>query len=161
MPRRINVRWDDVMLSRRYNPLTAYKQSKLCDLLIAQGLNDNFSRWGVRGYAVDPGLVHTDIGNKDAGGLVDLIWKVRKRGGVSPEVPAETFVYLCTQTGLERQFGVTVAVKACDLTRPESVDALLAAFDESSLRFDMLLNIAHMGRRDRRLAVESRAEKVA
>ena len=48
------------------------------------------------------------------------------------------------QTGLERQFGVTVAVKACDLTRPESVDALLAAFDESSLRFDMLLNIAGM-----------------
>ncbi len=95
--RRMDVHWDDVMLSRRYNPLTAYKQSKLCDLLIARGLNDNFARWGVRGYAVDPGLVHTDIGNKDAGGLVDLIWKVRKRGGVSPEVPAETFVYLCTE----------------------------------------------------------------
>lgn len=95
--RRMDVRWDDVMLSRRYNPLTAYKQSKLCDLLLAQALNDNFTRWGVRGYAVDPGLVHTDIGNKDAGGLVDLIWKIRKRGGVSPDVPAETFVYLCTQ----------------------------------------------------------------
>ena len=95
--RRMDVRWDDVMLSHFYNPLTAYKQSKLCDLLIARGLNDNFKRWGVRGYAVDPGLVHTDIGNKDAGGLVDLIWKVRKRGGVSPEVPAETFVYLCTE----------------------------------------------------------------
>lgn len=95
--RRMDVRWDDVMLSHFYNPLTAYKQSKLCDLLIARGLNDNFARWGVRGYAVDPGLVHTDIGNKDAGGLVDLIWKFRKRGGVSPEVPAETFVYLCTE----------------------------------------------------------------
>ncbi len=95
--RRMDVRWDDVMLSHFYNPLTAYKQSKLCDLLIARGLNDNFARWGVRGYAVDPGLVHTDIGNKDAGGLEDLIWKFRKRGGVSPEVPAETFVYLCTE----------------------------------------------------------------
>ena len=46
------------------------------------------------------------------------------------------------QTGLERRFGVTAAVKACDLTKPESVDELLAAFDESGLRFDMLLNIA-------------------
>lgn len=28
------------------------------------------------------------------------------------------------QTGLERRFGVTAAVKACDLTKPESVDVL-------------------------------------
>ncbi len=46
------------------------------------------------------------------------------------------------QTGLERQFGVTVAVKACDLTDPASVDALLRIIDEQDLRFDMLLNIA-------------------
>lgn len=46
------------------------------------------------------------------------------------------------QAGLERHFGVTVAVKVCDLTKPESVDELLAAFDGNGLRFDMLLNIA-------------------
>ena len=46
------------------------------------------------------------------------------------------------QIGFERRFGVAVAVKACDLTKPESVDELLAAFDENGLRFDMLLNIA-------------------
>ncbi len=46
------------------------------------------------------------------------------------------------QTGLERQFDATVTVKACDLTDPASVDALLAVFDERGLRFDMLLNIA-------------------
>lgn len=228
--RRMDVRWDDVMLSHFYNPLAAYKQSKLCDLLIARGLNDNFARWGVRGYAVDPGLVHTDIGSKDAGGLVDLIWKFRKRGGVfaggpggdvrvslhgeraatRPVLPATdgqnaepvrhgggrctplrarkpalrhhlrgegrkmnvlitgaagglgramavecgkrgydlflTDMYEAAlrrvQTGLERRFGVTAAVKACDLTKPESVDELLAVFDENVLRFDMLLNIA-------------------
>lgn len=46
--RRMDVHWDDVMLSRRYNPLTAYKQSKLCDLLIARGLNDHFAHVGGR-----------------------------------------------------------------------------------------------------------------
>ena len=46
------------------------------------------------------------------------------------------------QTGLERQFGVTVAVKACDLTDPASVDELLSVIDENGIRFDMLLNIA-------------------
>lgn len=48
------------------------------------------------------------------------------------------------QTGLERQFGVTVAVKACDLTDAASVDELLSVIDENGIQFDMLLNIAGM-----------------
>lgn len=91
----IRVRWDDVMLSRRYNPLTAYKQSKLCCLLFAKGLNDRYAHRGIRAYTVDPGLVRTDIGNKDTGGLVSLVWTMRKRGGASPEIPARTYLYLC------------------------------------------------------------------
>lgn len=91
----IGVHWNDVMLSRRYNPLTAYKQSKLCCLLFARGLNDRYAHQGIRAYAVDPGLVRTDIGNKDTGGLVNLVWTLRKRGGASPEIPARTFLYLC------------------------------------------------------------------
>lgn len=46
------------------------------------------------------------------------------------------------KTGLERQFGVTVTAKACDLTDPGSVDRLLSVIDENGIRFDMLLNIA-------------------
>ncbi len=48
----------------------------------------------------------------------------------------------CLQTGLERQFAATAAIKTCDLTNPESVDALLAVLDASGIQFDMLLNIA-------------------
>lgn len=44
--------------------------------------------------------------------------------------------------GLERQFGVCVAAKACDLTSAKSVDELLEAIDGCGIRFDMLLNIA-------------------
>ena len=46
------------------------------------------------------------------------------------------------QTGLERQFGVTVTTSACDLTKDESVDALLSRIDRIGIRFDMLLNVA-------------------
>lgn len=46
------------------------------------------------------------------------------------------------QRGLERQFGVTVTTAACDLTRDESVDALLQTIDLQGIRFDMLLNVA-------------------
>lgn len=48
----------------------------------------------------------------------------------------------CLQRGLERQFPVTVTVKACDLTSAQSVDAMLAEVDRRALRFEMLLNIA-------------------
>ena len=89
------VHWNDVMLSRHYNPLTAYKQSKLCSTIFAKGLNDRFAQLGVHAYVVDPGLVRTDIGNKDAGGLVNLVWSLRKLGGISPEIPARTYACLC------------------------------------------------------------------
>ncbi|MEA4964548.1 MAG: SDR family NAD(P)-dependent oxidoreductase [Oscillospiraceae bacterium] len=91
----IRVHWNDVMLRRGYNPLTAYKQSKLCDILFAKGLNDRYAASGLHAYVVDPGLVHTDIGNKAAGGLVGLVWTLRKRCGIEPSVPAQTYAYLC------------------------------------------------------------------
>ncbi len=93
----IKVRWNDVMLSRRYNPLTAYKQSKLCNLLFAKGLNDRYQASGINAYVVDPGLVNTDIGNKETGGLVNFIWTLRKRLGVLPAVPAKTYAFLCEE----------------------------------------------------------------
>lgn len=98
--RGIKVQWDNVMLRKRYNPLKAYKQSKLCNLLFAQGLNDRYAAQGIRAYVVDPGLVNTDIGNKDNDGLVSFIWTLRKGRGVSPEIPAQTFAYLCQPESL-------------------------------------------------------------
>ncbi|MGI5854565.1 MAG: SDR family NAD(P)-dependent oxidoreductase [Bacillota bacterium] len=49
---------------------------------------------------------------------------------------------LSLQRGLERQFGVTVTTKACDLTRAESVDEMLQIIDKHNIKFDMHLNIA-------------------
>lgn len=46
------------------------------------------------------------------------------------------------KAGLERQFGVTVTIKACDLTDPDSTDDMLRVIDDNGIRFDMLLNIA-------------------
>jgi len=95
--RGIKVHWDGVMLRKRYNPLTAYKQSKLCNILFAKGLNDRYAALGIRAYVVDPGLVNTDIGNKETGGLVNFIWSLRRRFGVTPDVPARTYAFLCEQ----------------------------------------------------------------
>ena len=32
-----------------------------------------------------------------AGGIVSLVWSVRKRHGVPPAVPAQTYAFLCSQ----------------------------------------------------------------
>ena len=93
----IKIHWNDVMLKKGYNPLIAYKQSKLCNILFAHGINVRLLKDGVHAYTVDPGLVNTDIGNKQTGSLVNYIWSLRKKHGVNPEIPAETYVYLCDQ----------------------------------------------------------------
>jgi short-subunit dehydrogenase len=49
---------------------------------------------------------------------------------------------LALQRGLERQFNICVTTRACDLTKTESVDEMLAVIDAHHIRFDMLLNIA-------------------
>jgi NAD(P)-dependent dehydrogenase (short-subunit alcohol dehydrogenase family) len=93
----MRIHWNDIMFQKRYHPLLAYKQSKLCNILFAKALNERFSRRGLHAYTVDPGLVRTEIGCKDTSGLVSLVWNRRKRRGVSPDIPAKTYVYLCKQ----------------------------------------------------------------
>ncbi|MEA4812583.1 MAG: SDR family NAD(P)-dependent oxidoreductase [Anaerolineaceae bacterium] len=93
----IKIHWDDLMFRRVYNLLLAYKQSKLCNLLFAKALNDRFASKGVRAYVVDPGLVKTDIGNKQTGILVNLVWSMRKHMGVPANIPAKTYAYLCNE----------------------------------------------------------------
>ena len=88
------VKWNDIMYEKRYSPLYAYKQSKLCNLLFAHGFNERFAEQGVRAYGVDPGLVKTDIGCKDTGRLIGAFWRRRMRHGVDPSVPADIYLDL-------------------------------------------------------------------
>ena len=50
----LRSRWEDVMLQRHYNPLFAYKQTKLCAMLFARAFNSRFQPKGVRMYVIDP-----------------------------------------------------------------------------------------------------------
>ena len=99
----MRMRWHDLMLTRGYNPLTAYKQSKLANILFAKGLNERYLGDGITAYVVDPGLVCTDIGCKNTGGLVDWIWSKRKKHGAQPEVPAKTYTFLCETSPAPRE----------------------------------------------------------
>jgi NAD(P)-dependent dehydrogenase (short-subunit alcohol dehydrogenase family) len=89
------MHWRNVMLGRFYSLLAAYSQSKLSNVLFAAEFNRRFSDLPVRAYAVDPGLVKTNIGFKDTGILASFFWQKHRRSGLSPCQAACTFVHLC------------------------------------------------------------------
>ncbi len=92
------IRWGDIMLRRHYNPLLAYKQSKLCNVLFAAEWNRRHAA-SARALAVDPGLVRTEIGLKGTAGIVRAVWKWRMRSGVPAEHPAAHVAELLAYPG--------------------------------------------------------------
>lgn len=89
------MEWDDLQLMRRYNPLKAYKQTKLANVIFTVELNRRLGeRSNVRAFAADPGLVDTDIGAKTNSRFAQWIWSLRRRSGISPERSARGIVQL-------------------------------------------------------------------
>jgi len=99
--RTMRIFWNDVMLRRFYNPLLAYKQSKLANVLFTVGLNQRFSgSTNIRAYAIDPGLVNTHIGTKNNSGIVHWVWNLRRQKGAHPDDGARTLVYVASEPEL-------------------------------------------------------------
>jgi NAD(P)-dependent dehydrogenase (short-subunit alcohol dehydrogenase family) len=88
------IRWNDIQLRRWYNGLKAYDQSKLATVLFTRELARRLGPGSsVSTYAVDPGLVRTEIGAKGGGPLVGLVWGLRVRGGISAGQAAQSVVW--------------------------------------------------------------------
>ncbi len=84
------LHWDDLQLSRHYNGLSAYRSTKLMNLLFTLELSERLkSQPNIKAYAVDPGLVATDMGFKGTNYLAKMVWTYRKRKGRKPEESAQ------------------------------------------------------------------------
>lgn len=92
---KMRMHWKDVLMRKHYNCLMAYKQSKLANVIFSTELNRRLGPEAtVRAYAVDPGLVNTDIGLKGTTGIARWVWERRSRGGIRPEKAAASIAYL-------------------------------------------------------------------
>lgn len=80
-----------------YQGLWAYKGSKLANVLFTSEFNRRMTNTSVRAFAVDPGLVNTEIGAKGARGIARLVWQIRRRSGVHPDVPVQTILFLTNE----------------------------------------------------------------
>jgi NAD(P)-dependent dehydrogenase (short-subunit alcohol dehydrogenase family) len=91
-------RWNHPLF---YHGLWAYKVTKLCNVLFTAELNRRLTGTNVRAFAVDPGLVNTEIGLKGTAGLSRWVWKNQMRKGASPEVPSRTILYLASEPSIQ------------------------------------------------------------
>ena len=92
--KKMRMHWKDLMLSKHYFIFTAYRQSKLANLLTAKAFNEVLSPYSIKSYVVDPGLVRTEIASKHTTWLVRFVWNIKRRQGVDPLKPAKTYLYL-------------------------------------------------------------------
>ncbi len=80
------LNWEDIQLRRHYNPLRAYGQTKLANVLFTLELDRRLrGASSVRAFAADPGLVNTELGLKSNSFLARWAWDLRRRGGQTPE----------------------------------------------------------------------------
>jgi retinol dehydrogenase 12 len=89
------MRWGDLGMSRGYFGLAAYDQSKLAVVLFTRELARRLGpHSSISVYAVDPGLVRTEIGAKGTGSLARLVWRLRAGAGMSAHEAAGWVTFL-------------------------------------------------------------------
>lgn len=84
-----------------YFGLWAYQSSKLANVLFSAEFNRRNPKPDIQVFAVDPGLVNTDIGLKETGPLARLVWRQRQQHGTSAELPARTILHVAGEPGLQ------------------------------------------------------------
>lgn len=95
---RTQMYFEDLNLTRNYHGLRSYSQSKLGNVMFTVELDRRKPEAHLSVNAVQPGLVHTDIGLKHTNWFHGLAWKARRTfwPSKSPEQGAATSVFLAT-----------------------------------------------------------------
>ncbi len=83
--------------------LLAYKQSKLCNILFTNEFNAMQNN--VQAFAVDPGLVNTQIASKGKPGISKWVWQLHRHQGTTADVPVQTLVYLASTENINTSEG--------------------------------------------------------
>lgn len=105
------MRFDDPFFERdEYDKFVAYGQAKTANVLFSLGLDKRYKDRGVRGYAVHPGAIHTELGrHMDADDMKALMSNRPQQEPMnfkSIEAGAATTVWAATNPELEKQGGV-------------------------------------------------------
>lgn len=101
--------FDNLNLDGNYHGLRSYAQSKLANVLFCYEYERRRPSEDYPAiYAVQPGLVQTDIGLKGNTWLHRLAWRVRRQmsGHKTPAEGASTSIYLATEPAVQEHSGL-------------------------------------------------------
>jgi len=109
-----------------YVGVGAYGESKLANVLFTAELARRVGKAPITTFAADPGLVNTEMGQKQGFSLGSLFWSMRRRFGASPESPAEAIAWLVSEPSLAGKTGLYWKEKAAVAPAPRAQDAQAA-----------------------------------
>jgi retinol dehydrogenase-14 len=114
-----NIDFDDLQGAHGYNPMKAYGQSKLANVLFTYQLARRLEGSGVTVNALNPGFVATNFG-KNNGPLARWAISLGQMFAERPEKGAETSIYLATSPDVDGITGKYFVKKKAVASSPES-----------------------------------------
>jgi NAD(P)-dependent dehydrogenase (short-subunit alcohol dehydrogenase family) len=91
---RASINFRNLQNFKCYNILKAYKRSKLYNVFFVKAFAKKYPHLPI--FAIDPGLVKTEIGLKNTSKLAAAIWKWRVSSGTDAYYPASFMVEIAT-----------------------------------------------------------------
>ena len=98
------IKMDDLQAKKGYRPMRVYGQAKLALVLFTYELARRLQGTGVTANCLHPGLVATNIAQRDLWPIARTAAKLVLFFGISPEEGAKTSIYLASSSDVE---GVT------------------------------------------------------
>lgn len=95
---RATINFNNIQNKKFYNILKAYQRSKLYNVFFVKAFANKYPNLPI--FAIDPGLVKTEIGIKNTTKLAATIWKARVSKGTDAYYPAKFMVSIA----LEKQY---------------------------------------------------------
>jgi NAD(P)-dependent dehydrogenase (short-subunit alcohol dehydrogenase family) len=93
---RASINFNNIQNKKFYNILKSYKRSKLYNVFFVKEFARRIE--DIKIYAIDPGLVNTNIGAKNTKGLARLVWNIRKNKGTDIYYPSKFMVDVATKS---------------------------------------------------------------
>jgi NAD(P)-dependent dehydrogenase (short-subunit alcohol dehydrogenase family) len=119
--------FNNLQLSKFYNPIQAYGRSKLANILFTYELARRLEGTYISSNALTPGMVATDIWKKVSRWLTPLINPVMQRIAQTPLQGAQTSIYLATSPEVEGVSGKYFADK-------KPIKSSLVSYDQVSAK---------------------------
>lgn len=94
--RGVGLDFDDLQNARDYDGWTAYRRSKLCNILFARELARRLAGTGVTVNSLHPGFVDTEFGNNNRGLFRWGLAIAKRFAAISPDKGAQTTVHLAS-----------------------------------------------------------------